>query len=139
MFYLQTKAVQLEFPDTRVVWEAPDKAYFEFPGPTVQGGNEYCLRLYVNPELPEVCPTLFCWSPLVLRRLPDGTVNELGRNHDFHTWDNGPDARVCICHIALGDWDASISYVTPITKGHLWILAYEAHLQDGSLISEYFR
>lgn len=138
MFFLQTQAVQMEFPDTRVVWEATETAYFEFYVPIPRQRNQYLLRLYVNPELPEVCPSLFVWWPLVLRRRPDGTLNELGRNHDFHTWDSGPDNRVGICHVAPADWDASMSYVTPIVKGHLWIMAYETHLRDGSLISEYF-
>lgn len=135
---LQVYLVQLHFPHFQMVRVKEDEAYFEGWVSGDQGTVNYQLRLYFNPLLPEVCPALYVWAPLVVPRMPSGDVNSIGMSHDYHTLGNGPEGRVTICHTAPSDWDASITYVQPILKGHLWCYAHMAHMNDGSSISGYF-
>ena len=135
---LQVYLVQLHFPHFQMFRTQEDEAYFEGWVAGDENSLNYQLRLYFNPLLPEVCPALYVWAPLIVPRMPSGSVNEVGSSHAFHTLSNGPGGRTQICHTAPGDWDASVTYVLPILKGNLWCAAHSAHMQDGSSISGYF-
>lgn len=130
--------VQQHLPQFKMVRVQEDEAYFEGWVSGEQNGIDFQLRLYFNPLLPEVCPALYVWAPLIVPRMPSGSVNEVGSSHAFHTLSNGPEGRVQICHTAPSDWDASVTYVLPLLKGNLWCVAHSAHMQDGSSISGYF-
>lgn len=138
----QMKAVQKEFPHCTFQLETDQQAFFDWTVFMEAHNVYYQMRLYINPSLPEVCPSMYVWSPITLPRFSGGTVNEIGAkggHHGFHILGNGPDDRVQICHSSPGDWDASVAYVLPILKSFIWCSAYEAHLRDGSSISAYFR
>lgn len=136
LLMLKCKHVEKYFPDWEFVWENDEKAHFS--GWVMGNGpNWYQLRLELNPQLPEVCPELFVWEPIILPNASSGTINEL-LGHSTHTRPNGPDGRVQICFIAPNDWDASISFLLPLLRGALWINAYEAHLATGRPISDFF-
>jgi hypothetical protein len=128
--------VRKHFPHWKFVWESDDSAFFEGWVHTSCGGK-YCLRLYLNPKWQESLPQLYVWEPVVLPRVPEGTINE-AYGHSYHTVSNGPDGRVQICHSSQSDWDSTVSYVLPILRGYLWCEAYGGHLQTGKQIADYF-
>ena len=75
LLLVQVKAVQKEFPHCSFVWEREQEAFFEWWVSTETQNARYQMRLYVNPTLPEVCPALYVWAPVTLRRMPSGTIN----------------------------------------------------------------
>lgn len=136
---IQVRLVQKYFPHFRVVRTQENEAYLEGWVHGDENSLNYLLRLYFNPLLPEVCPALYVWDPLIVPRNPSGRVNDFSMSHEFHTRENGPEGRVQICHTAPSDWDASVTYVLPILKGYLWCAAHSAHMKDGSPISTHFK
>lgn len=134
----QAKGMEKEFPHWSLYLTSNDAAYYE--GWVTAGAQNYQfqMRLYIRPDLPEVCPNLYVWNPVQLLRYGGGTVNAAGCTHELHTLGNGPGGRVQLCHSMPGDWDATVAHVLPVAKAHLWCEAYCAHLQDGSAIADYF-
>ena len=135
----QLGAVQRYFSHARFVWEATDRAFYEWEIRTEGNETEYVARLYFNPQEPEVMPAAFAWSPIQLPDYPSGTINEIGSSHRYHILPNGPDGRVQICHTPPDQWDPSIPHVVTMLKVQMWFEAYSTHLKDGSSISAYFK
>ena len=139
---VQFKLVQHYFSQFLHVWSTDDDAHYQGNIDSTALGGALTLRLEYMPRHPDVCPQLYVWDPIKLPLhvglFPGQTINEKGRCHEFHTNENGPSGRVCICHINTSQWEPSMTYAQVLLKGALWINAYEAHLQTGAPIAEYF-
>ncbi|MCX5674657.1 MAG: hypothetical protein NTX87_06580 [Planctomycetota bacterium] len=120
-------------------WDAADGGAIVDGWAQTNGGQAiYRGKLVLTPNFPYEEPELFVLSPNPLW-MHGGlkTINSLGTSHDYHTRSNGPDGCVQICH--TDSWDASLTCVFVLTKLHLWLEAYEAHLQTGETIATYLR
>lgn len=74
------------------------------------GNRSYQLRLDAPKEYPYGKPDLCVVSPQVLwMHGGRGCINSLGTTHSYHTWDNGPNGCVKICHTS--GWDPSMTCV----------------------------
>lgn len=103
---------------------------------TSGGQNCYRGRLVVSPSFPFEKPALYLISPNPLWMFGGTrTINSLGPTASFCTRDNGPEMCVQICH--TDTWDATMTCVFVLQKLHLWLEAYEAHLQSGKSIDTY--
>lgn len=103
-----------------------------------QGGKAFKLKVVLPPDYPYAKPRLYVLDPVQLPRYgARGTVNDVGISHSFHTFDNGPDGCVQICHTR--DWDASLTLLKVLLKGVVWLEAYSAHLRTGRDIADYLR
>jgi hypothetical protein len=98
------------------------------------GSGSYELGLDAR-ECPYGKPDLLVTFPRVLW-MHGGrkSINSLGTTHSYHTWDNGPNGCVRICH-TLG-WDPSNSCVQVLLKGIIWLESYSIHLLTGITIAE---
>ena len=102
------------------------------------GGSQFTLRCVLHRRFPDEKPHLYVVSPHNLPKYGGhGTINALGKSHDFHTWKNGPDRCIQICHFKDDWWDASKTLVAVLIKGVLWCEAYTMHLKTGRPISAY--
>lgn len=123
----------------------PDFRFYDPRGDTyvegwaqTRGGKSFKLKVMLPPEYPYAKPSLYVMSPVTLpRHGGQGTVNDVGCTHSFHTLENGPDGCVQICHTR--GWDASITLVKVLLKGIVWMEAYSAHLRTGCEIADYLR
>ncbi len=109
--------------------------YIEGWANTSDGSSRFKLRLALPPDFPYDEPDLYVVSPSMLWMHGNrGTINDLGTSHAFHVYDNGCDW-VKICHSA--DWDASLTCLKVIIKGHLWLEGYLSHLRTGQDIADF--
>ena len=67
--------------------------------------------------------------------LQNATINSDKTSHEFHTYGNGPNGCVQICHTQKQKWDASKTCVGVFFKGILWVTAYTVHLETGDSIA----
>lgn len=111
--------------------------YFSGAYTTTAGGRRYTLKLVIPSGYPDDRPSLYVTNPLTLRKFGyRGTVNKIGASHDFHTWSNGPNGCVQICHTKSDQWDASQTCVGVLMKGLLWTEAYDAYMATGRTIAK---
>jgi len=111
--------------------------YIEGWANTSEGDSRFKLRLELPPDFPYDKPGLYVVDPSVLWMYGHrGRINDLGTSHAFHVHDNGG-GYVKICHTE--DWDASITCVKILIKGHLWLEAYVSHLRTGEDIASFLR
>ena len=104
---------------------------------TTVGGQDYTLKLVLPSRYPDDRPSLYVTRPLTLDSYGyQGTLNEMGISHAFHTLDNGPDGCVQICHGKSEQWDPSQTCVGVLMKGILWVEAYDAHMSTGRNIAQ---
>jgi ubiquitin-protein ligase len=139
---VQFKLVRKYAPHALHAWVTDQDAYYQWEIDSPAHGGAFTVRMHYVPRHPEVCPQLYVWDPIMLPLhvglFPGQTVNGKGRCHQFHTNDNGPGGRVCICHINTSQWEPSMTYAQVLLKGALWINAYAAHLRTGAAVAEYF-
>lgn len=100
-------------------------------------GSQFRLRCILHPRFPDEKPHLYVVSPSRLPRYGGGTINALGKSHDFHTWGNGPDGCVQICHFKRDWWDSGKTLLAVLIKGVLWCEGYAMHLKTGRPIAAY--
>ncbi|RJR23286.1 MAG: hypothetical protein C4582_05665 [Desulfobacteraceae bacterium] len=101
---------------------------------TTSDGRFYRLVLFLDPPYPEKIPNLYVIYPSVLPKYGQGSINELGNSHAFHTNSNGPDGVVAICHYSSSEWDTSCTAYGVIIRGLIWLEAYAIHLKTGETI-----
>jgi len=65
------------------------------------------------------------------------TINSYGVSHDMHTFSNGPEGKVQICHWRDEKWHSGITLNKVMLKVVLWLEAYEQHLSTGKPIREF--
>jgi hypothetical protein len=98
--------------------------------------NDYELTLNLGPNFPDERPQLYVTCPMLLKKHRGcGYINDENTSHIFHTWDNGPDSCVQICHSQ--HWDATHTCVGVLLRGILWLEFYEAYLRNGGDIDKY--
>jgi len=131
----EKKNLEREMPQFRFHNLGPDDSYVEGVQGTSQSSRLFTLRLVLSAWYPDEEPLLLVTHPhrLYKRHSFSSTVNDEGRSHAFHTWENGPGGFVSICH---GDWDPSRSWVGVMLKGCLWLEAYELYLKTGESIAD---
>ncbi len=109
--------------------------YIEGWANTSNGSSRFKLRLEISTEFPYDEPDLYVVSPRTLCRYGNrGSINDLGTSHAFHVYSNGR-GWVKICHSS--DWEASMTCLKVIIKGHLWLEAYLSHLRTGRDIADF--
>lgn len=134
---MEEKLVNHYMPGYRF-YDRTGNTYIEGEARTNGHSHGYRLRIELPPDYPYERPDLFVVQPRVLRMYGGrGTINALGGTHSFHTGGAGPNGCVQICH--TGDWDASMTCVKVLIKGHLWLEAYDAHLRTGRDIADFLR
>ena len=106
---------------------------------TTSTGNRYKLKLLIPPHYPDQVPHLYVHAPRTLKMHKNGSINDLGSTHKFHTETNGPGGCVQICHFTSGTWDASHTTIGVMLMGILWLEAYSKHLQTGKSIATIFQ
>ena len=98
--------------------------------------TDYQLTLNLGRSYPDRRPELYVTCPTRLKKYRGvGYINDLGTSHAFHTWDNGPNHCVQICHSEY--WNAGHTCVDVLLRGVLWLEFYEAYLRNGGDIDQY--
>ena len=98
--------------------------------------NVYELTLNLGPNFPDDRPKLYVTCPTWLKKYRNrGYINDEGTSHVFHTWKNGSNNCVQICHSA--SWDATHTCVGVLLRGIMWLEFYEAYLRNGGDIDKY--
>jgi len=133
---VEQKLVNREFPDFSMSWWENVAQFEGWHSPI--GSGWYQLRLFLPPHYPDQAPNLYVVNPNpLLKRCGCCSINAEQRSHSFHTWENGPNGCVQICHNRF--WDASQTSVLVILKGILWLRAYEAYWATSRPIAEFMR
>lgn len=98
-------------------------------------GRKYFLKLIFPDYYPDEIPKLYILTPRTLLNHDRSiTLNDLGSSHEFHTLTSDKDGHLQICHYDSDNWHAACTSIGVMTKGLLWIEAYEDHLKTGSSI-----
>ena len=135
---LEEKILQLEFP--RFAFRHisdPQQAYIEGPysGPDLR--FSYRLALYLYPDHPYEMPRLYVHDPYPLCTYDGRPVPDC--SHEFHTGSRNDAREIEICHCNEDDWTPDRLCVGALSKGEIWIEAYEQYLKTGESIAEFFR
>ena len=128
---LENQLLARELPQFRLYRTSYD-AYVSGWQSTASRSRDYQLKLVLGSRFPDEMPQLYVVSPRTLSKYDGGgTVNAEGTSHSFHTLSNGPDGCVQICHMKPGVWNPACTCVAVLTKGIIWLEAYDAHLKTG--------
>jgi len=99
-------------------------------------GNNYHLKLIFSDYYPDRIPELYLLSPKTLwKYCLVGTINQLEASHQFHTLSSDFDDHIQLCHYGSEKWHAACTSIGVMTRGLLWIEAYEDHLKTGEDIN----
>ena len=109
--------------------------YIEGLARTCGRDREYGVRLDLGSNFPHEKPGLHIVSPSGLETYYGRSLSSIGNSHSYHTLDSHSGRGVRICHTK--NWDASITCVNILAKAHLWLEAYEAHLQTGRALARF--
>lgn len=103
-------------------------------------GNLYQIRGPIPNEYPYSKPPIYVQYPNPLLGFGYGkTINSYGVSHNMHTFSNGPDGEVQICHWNSDRWHSGITLNRVMLKVVLWLEAYEQHLATGKDICDFVR
>jgi len=114
----------------------PERAYIEGPcsGPDLR--FSYRLALYLYPDHPYEMPRLYVHEPCPLYTYDGRPVPRC--SYEFHISSHNDAGEVEICHCHEDDWTPDRLCVGALTKGIIWIEAYENHLRTGESIAAFF-
>jgi hypothetical protein len=132
----ESQIMRRDLPQFKLYWNRDDDIYFQGWHKALINGIQYQLKLILSPYYPHEKPILYVTFPLTLWKFGGGTINSLDTSHSFHTFGNGPDGCVQICHFPPGTWDASKTCIGIFYKGILWIESYAVHLLTGMDIAD---
>ena len=121
-----------------VLTDSEKEKYFIGWHTTSLHSNRYQLKISLSPHYPDKCPDLYVVTPKILKKRGEdnGSLNNDGSYHSFHTLGAGPDGCVRICHAGSNTWDASRTCVGVALQGILWLEAYEEYLSTGKRICD---
>ena len=141
MMFQNTRRLQVE--KGIMARELPQFIFFEIGNDSyfqgwhiVSTGLLYQLKLVLSEWYPDQMPSLYVTYPLILWKYGGNTINSEGVSHAFHTFSNGPNGCVQICHFKSENWDASKTCVGVLFKGILWLEAYAMHFVTGMTIAD---
>lgn len=104
---------------------------------TCSNDKEYTLRVYLPSDFPNSCPSMIVSSPpKCLKRKNGSSLNHSSR--EDHTL-SSKDGCTQICHCRANSWRNDYSLYDVITKGLVWLEAYEVHLQNGYPLNTYLQ
>ncbi|MBL7223901.1 MAG: hypothetical protein ISS72_08610 [Candidatus Brocadiae bacterium] len=130
----EEKLVARYMPDFRF-YDRTGHTYIDGWARTSGGANRYRLRITLPARYPYAKPQLYVISPRPMwMRGGRRTVNSLGTSHAFHCNNNGG-GPVHVCY--AGTWAASMTCVTVLLRGLLWLEAYEGHLRTGRNLADF--
>ena len=93
---IEKKAVERHFPGAQFVNPKAD-TYVLLDGRT-KSDMPYELKTCIPNDYPDSPPHLYVIDPNPLMTHDNSTINCLGSSHAFHTYVNGPDGCVHVCH-----------------------------------------
>ncbi len=103
-------------------------------------GNAYTIWSPIPIRYPYKYPPVYVQEPNPLPGYRYGqSTNSYGVSHDMHTFSNGPNGEVQICHWRDERWHSGITLNKVMIKVVLWLEAYEQYLSTGTKISEFLR
>ncbi|MFX0195990.1 MAG: hypothetical protein ACFFCW_07700 [Candidatus Hodarchaeota archaeon] len=114
--------------------------YFLWGEHKTNSGRSYTIWSPIPNRYPYQLPPVYVYRPNPL--LGYGglkTINSYGSSHYMHTFTNGPNGEVQICHWRSDRWHSGITLNKVMLKVVLWLEAYEQHLSTGKDISEFVR
>lgn len=113
-------------------------SYFLWGEHKTNGQNSYKIHSPIPHDYPYSKPPMYIYEPNPLWRFGfDRTINSYGASHSMHTWTNGPNGEVQICHWNADRWHSGITLNRVMLKVVLWLEAYEQHLATGKDISNF--
>lgn len=92
--------------------------------------HDYTLLLKLTPGYPNKEPFLFVSQPLWLCDRWGNLIQ--ADSHDYHTHQRTQDGMLNLCYTI--NWDPSWTCHGILTRGIVWLCAYESHLKDGASI-----
>ena len=114
----------------------PGADYYEFD--TVCRNEYHVFRIILPEPFPYAPPTLVLASPkVVIGRLNDPPLHQLGCSHDYHLHGVHKDG-LNICY-ASSSWKQNSCVSILILKAYLWISAYDRYLGDGQCIDHHLK
>ena len=126
------------FRDT-VKWINPTDQHATKVEVTVACSNdkEYTLRVYLPSDFPNSCPSMIVSSPCYCLKKNSGSFLNVSSGED-HTLPS-KDGCTQICHCKPDLWRNDCTLYQVITKGLIWLEAYEVHLESGYPIDLYLQ
>jgi hypothetical protein len=134
---LEERILQQQFPRFSFRHMSdPERAYIEGPYSGPDLFFSYRLALYLYPDHPYEMPSLYVHFPIPLYTYDGRLVPE--SSHEFHTTSRNDAGEVEICHCHENNWTPDRLCVGALTKGIMWLEAYENHLKTGESIAAFF-
>ena len=104
---------------------------------TCSNDKEYTLRVYLPSDFPNSCPSMIVSSPCYCLKKNSGSFLNVSSSED-HTL-SSKDGCTQICHCKPDLWRNDNTLNQVITKGLIWLEAYEVHLETGYPIDLYLQ
>lgn len=102
---------------------------------TTIGNNRYRMRLVLPHGYPDKMPNLYVTYPRNLHKIHSAKPLE-SYSHAFHTHEVAPGDYVEVCHHTSHSWNANNTSIGVLSKGLMWLDAYEAYLRNGKSIND---
>lgn len=104
---------------------------------TSSNDKEYTLRVYLPSDFPNSCPSMIVSFPCHCLKKKDGSFLN-GSSGEDHTL-SSKDGCTQICHSRSGLWQNDYTLYQVVTKGLVWLEAYELHLWTGDPLDTYLQ
>ena len=99
--------------------------------------NSYTLCIWIVSGFPYDIPSLYVTNPCPLYGYMGKTIQSYGTSHAMHVWETDWNNYVKICHWNAEHWSAMNTLVAVLSKGMLWLEAFEAHKRTGKNIDTF--
>ena len=106
--------------------------YYLWGEQRTNSGNLYKIWSPIPSTYPSSKPPVYVYQPNPLLGYGgQKTINSYGTSHYMHTFTNGPNGEVQICHWHSDRWHSGITFSRVMLKVILWLEAHEQHRATG--------